>query len=218
MKNHTSTFSLFIVILLQLLFFSKAISQTDSTFTSDTFKPSVTFAADVFPLDLNINFCVNFDPKFSVGIFGELGINFSHYFLAAGEHFAEGKTIIKYNGRDRADGEAYYGLLGLGLFCRFNAKKNHTFDLGFQTEVFAHYDDSYSDPGFGTFTGIFTTYHLPSKWKEKIKNGEYKRRPSFGIRLSLGRFKESSSISEFGVMSNLWCRIYLNYNKRYQKI
>jgi len=197
MKNQISTYHLFIVLLLQVLFLTSGNSQTDSKISSEPFKPSVTFATDIFPLDLNLNFCANFDPKFSIGIFGEFGLNFSNYLIAAGEHFAENGTWFKYNGRDRYDNEGYYGLVSGGLFCRFHAKKNHILDFGFQGEAFIHSDDSDDDFGGGVFRGFFTNYHFPSKWKEKAKNGKFKRRPSFGIRLSFGNFKESSSIDEY---------------------
>lgn len=216
MKNPIFTFQLFFVFILQMLFSQSGISQAASKISSEPFEESITISTEFFPLDLNLNICLNLNPKFSIGVFGELGVNFSNYFLAAGEHFATNLTILKYNGRDEYDGEKYYGMIGLGPFCRLNLKKNNILDLGLQLEGFLHFDESYPDPGSGVFLGMFTNYQFPSQWNEKTKNGKFKRKPSFGIRASIGSFLESSSIKEVGVMTNFWCRVYLNYNKRYE--
>ena len=214
MKNQSLLISFITILIIQFLFSQKGLSQTDSKLSSDPFKPSVTAAVDIFPLDVNVNLCVNINPSISFGVFAEAGKNFTEYFIVAGDHFAKEITLFKYNGRDDYDGEFYAGLVNLGLFSRIALKDKHIFDIGFQNEFFIHYDKSDDDIGGGEFLGLFTTYHFPSKWKEK--EGKFKKRPSFGMRFSVGQFIESESLNQFGVMSNLWVRIYMNTNKRYQ--
>ncbi|MFK8007892.1 MAG: hypothetical protein AB8H03_16160 [Saprospiraceae bacterium] len=168
---------------------------------------------DAFPLDANLHACLSFNDKFSIGIEGELGVNYSNYIAVAGSHFGESKTLYKYQERDRADGEKYRSLFGFGIFTRILMEKKNPIDIGFKRESFIHWDDSYSDPGGGYFTGGYVKFFLPTRFK--IKGQKQKRRFSIGTQISIGQLKEAENRKEFACLTSIWIRFYFNYHYKW---
>lgn len=148
---------------------------------------------DVFALDVCSHLTMNIDQKVSLGIEGELGVNFSHFVVAGGSHFNNGK---------------YYGPAGFGLFTRILNKTKFPIDIGYKSEYFIHIVQG-EDAG-GKFNGVFMKIFWPTKFKEK--DLKKKRKMSAGVRLSFGSLKEKNKNRSIGLLADLWLRFYLNYN------
>lgn len=166
------------------------------------------FGLDVSAIDIKPHLMVGGNEKIAIGIEGEIGMNLSNYMLVAGAHFAEDRTLIKYNGKDSYDEEFYLGMFGWGVFARLFNDSNFPIDVGYRGELFLHSDDSSNNLGGGIFNGIFVNVFTPTKFK--YKDERKKRKMSVGLRLTPGIFKESNRV-EAGVLGDLWIRFNFGY-------
>jgi hypothetical protein len=172
---------------------------------------TLVWGTDIAPVQFGTHLTVNFEDKFRLGIEGEIGINFSHYLIAGGSHFASGSTLIKYEQRDEYGNERYFSIAGYAIFTRILNKTKFPIDVGYRHEFFAHVDDSDDDVGSGNFRGVYAKIFWPSKYK--MKDDKRKRRAAVGLRLTVGGLKESSSINEWGVAIDFSVRMFFNYSK-----
>lgn len=196
--------------LLFILFLLNGFSQQVRTVENKEGGISLSGGVDLFVVDINTHLCLNFNNKFSLGIEAGIGANFSTYIFVAGSHFSSNRTIIRFQQRDDSNGEYYVGLLNAAIFTRLFLREKHPIDIGLRVEPFIHVDDSDDDFGSGLFTGVYAKYFFPTPIKEK--NGRYKRRIAFGVKMTAGIFSEYST-KEFGMTSSFWVRIFFNYSR-----
>ncbi len=207
-KTLTKTFLL-------VLLFMVALCQTQITAQLST-TPKIEQSSKAYKhrskqggLDFSV-FHLNFHQAFAVsdrlmlGFEGGLGFNVLSLFLVAGDHFATDATLFAYDGFDEFGNEFYAEGTTLQLFARIRTKeRKDLLDVGFQTALFLHSDDSDDDIGGGTFRGIYIKSFLAPKSKTTGT-----QRIGIGAQVSAGQYDESDSINQFGVRCSFWIRFY----------
>ena len=112
------------------------------------------------------------------------GGDFLNSMILSGNHFSQ-EGYLAYEGRDQAGNESLLELVHADFFLRYANSSRWHFDVGVRGSVFAHFDDSDDDPGFGGFAGVF----FAPMWGG--------RRFKAGPRLLVGVFSEGDP--EFGI-------------------
>jgi len=198
MKNRINSFHPILLGIFFFVFTQKSVAQELPDSLKNLTPNHIGFALDIFAFDLGLNLSARLSKDFSIGIEGEIGINFLD------------PISVKFT--DLQNRDNLLGIFGGAFFITIHNIKSLKIDIGYRTETWVA--GHKSDGGFFAeqFNGIYTKLFFKPQLKVTEKGLKYK--PVLGVRFSVGSFN-SFQDKYNALLFNLWIRIPLFHDQLY---